>query len=45
MSVIDGMVLNWTLDKTQFPLASYGPAIIDVYLAGLGLKIKANRGG
>ena len=43
MSVIDGMVLNWTLDKTQFPLASYGPAIIDTYLAGLGLKAVAEQ--
>ena len=38
MSVIDGLVLNWTLDKALFPLGSYGPALIDTYLAGLGLK-------
>ena len=43
MSVIDGLVLNWTLDKTLFPLASYGPALIDTYLAGLGLKFAPEK--
>ena len=45
MSVIDGLVMNWTLDKTLFPLASYGPAIIDTYLAGLGLRTAGHQGG
>jgi TetR/AcrR family acrAB operon transcriptional repressor len=35
MAVTDGLVVNWTLDKTLFPLADYGPTIIDAYLAGL----------
>ncbi len=43
MSVIDGLVLNWTLDKTLFPLASYGPSLIDTYLAGLGLKFAPEK--
>ena len=37
ISVVDGLVTNWTLDKTSFPLATYGPRIVDVYLAGLRL--------
>ena len=36
VSLIDGLVLNWTMDKTLFPLAEYGPAAIDAYLTGLG---------
>ena len=35
ITVVDGMVTNWTLDKSSFPLAIYGPRIIDAYLAGL----------
>ncbi len=35
MSVIDGLVVNWTLDPQLFPLAEYGPAAIDTYFAGL----------
>jgi TetR/AcrR family acrAB operon transcriptional repressor len=35
MAVVDGLVLNWTLDSTLFPLATFGPRIIDAYLAGL----------
>ncbi len=35
MAVVDGLVLNWTLDAALFPLASYGPLIIDAYLHGL----------
>ncbi|MEO8410384.1 MAG: TetR family transcriptional regulator [Propionivibrio sp.] len=33
--LVDGLVVNWTLDNSLFPLRSYGPAIIDAYLAGL----------
>ena len=44
MSVIDGLVLNWTLDKALFPLASYGPALIDTYLSGLGLMFAPEKG-
>lgn len=35
IAVVDGLVLNWTLDSTLFPLASFGPMIVDTYLAGL----------
>lgn len=35
MAVVDGLMVNWTLDSSLFPLASFGPAIIDAYLAGL----------
>lgn len=35
MAVADGLVVNWTLDNTLFPLASYARVIIDAYLAGL----------
>lgn len=43
MSVVDGLVLNWTIDKNLFPLASYGPPIIDTYLAGLGLTFSDEK--
>lgn len=43
MAVVDGLVLNWTLDPALFPLATFGPAIIDTYLAGLGATPKAGR--
>ena len=43
MSVVDGLVLNWTLERKLFPLASYGPAIIDIFLAGLGLKLSPEK--
>ena len=36
MAVVDGLVVNWTLDNQLFPLAKFGPAIVDSYLAGLG---------
>lgn len=35
MAVVDGLVVNWTLDSTLFPLASFGPVIVDGYLRGL----------
>lgn len=37
MAVLDGLVVNWTLDSTLFPLASFGPAVVDCYLAGLSV--------
>ncbi|WP_153112170.1 TetR family transcriptional regulator [Propionivibrio limicola] len=37
MVLVDGLVLNWTLDHTLFPLDSFGPAIIETYLAGLAV--------
>ena len=35
MAVVDGLVLNWTLGKTLFPLDRFGPVILDTYLNGL----------
>lgn len=35
MAVVDGLVVNWTLDSSLFALASFGPTIVDAYLAGL----------
>jgi TetR/AcrR family acrAB operon transcriptional repressor len=35
MAVIDGLVVNWTLDSGLFPLAEFGARIVDTYLAGL----------
>jgi TetR/AcrR family acrAB operon transcriptional repressor len=35
MAVVDGLVVNWTLDNGLFPLARFGPKIVDSYLAGL----------
>lgn len=35
MAVMDGLIVNWTLDPQLFPLADYGAKIIDSYLAGL----------
>ena len=35
MAVVDGLVVNWTLDRSSFSLDSYGPMIVDAYLAGL----------
>ncbi len=38
MAVIDGLVVNWTLDQSLFPLAEFGPGIVDAYLTGLRSK-------
>jgi TetR/AcrR family acrAB operon transcriptional repressor len=35
MAMVDGLVVNWTLDSTLFPLASFGPALVDTYLDAL----------
>lgn len=35
VALIDGMVVNFTLEKSTFPLAAFAPAILDAYLAGL----------
>ena len=39
IAVMDGLIVNWTLDQTLFPLDSYGPLIIDAYLAGLRTEL------
>jgi TetR/AcrR family acrAB operon transcriptional repressor len=43
MSIVDGLVVNWTLDNKLFPLAKFGPAIIDLYLNGLAMNGDADR--
>ncbi|MCP5158500.1 MAG: TetR family transcriptional regulator [Gammaproteobacteria bacterium] len=35
MALLDGLVVNWTLEPSLFPLTEYAPGIIDTYLAGL----------
>lgn len=35
MAVVDGLMVNWTLEPSLFPLTDYASAIIDAYLAGL----------
>jgi TetR/AcrR family transcriptional regulator, acrAB operon repressor len=35
MAIVDGLVVNWTLDPHLFPLASFGPSVVDHYLAGV----------
>lgn len=35
MALLDGLVVNWTLEPTLFPLADYAPGVVDAYLAGL----------
>ena len=37
VSLIDGLVVNFTLEKSTFPLAGYAPAVLDAYLAGLNV--------
>ena len=44
MAVVDGLVLNWTLDRTLFPLARYGPTIVDTYFAGLCANVRPQGG-
>ena len=39
IAIVDGLVANWALDQSMFPLASYGPQVIDTYLTGLGLVV------
>jgi len=35
MALIDGLVVNWTLNSALFPLDRYGPVILESYLDGL----------
>jgi TetR/AcrR family acrAB operon transcriptional repressor len=35
MAIVDGLVANWTLDNSAFPLVDAGTRIIDSYLSGL----------
>lgn len=44
MCVVDGIVANWTLDPSAFPLVGVGAEIIDHYLAGLRLSRRQKTG-
>lgn len=35
MAVIDGLIVNWTLDSGLFPLDRFGTGVVDAYLAGI----------
>lgn len=35
IALVDGLLMNWTLDHQLFPLADYAEPIIDTYLDGL----------
>ncbi len=37
-ALIDGLIQNWLLDKEAFDLVEVGEQVMNVYLAGLGLK-------
>lgn len=36
MALIDGLIVNWTLNPRMFPLERYVEGIVDTYLRGLG---------
>lgn len=35
IALLDGLVVNWTLEPALFPLAEYAPGVVATYLAGL----------
>lgn len=37
-AIIDGLIQNWLLDRDAFDLVAVGQDVMDIYLAGLGLK-------
>lgn len=42
ISLIDGLLFNWTKDPQMFPLASYARPLLDTYFRGLGVIRPAN---
>lgn len=40
-ALVDGLIRNWLLDPTAFDLPRLTEQVVDVYLAGLGLRHKA----
>jgi len=38
ISLLDGLLFNWTKDPLMFPLDSYAQPILDAYFRGLGTK-------
>ena len=39
IALLDGLVVNWTLEPKLFPLAEYASTIVDVYLRGLSADV------
>jgi TetR/AcrR family transcriptional regulator, acrAB operon repressor len=37
ISLIDGLLFNWTKDPLMFPLGSYAPPLLNAYFRGLGV--------
>ncbi|MFT3847955.1 MAG: TetR family transcriptional regulator [Propionivibrio sp.] len=42
VALIDGLVVNFTQEKSTFPMDSYAPVILDTYLAGLSVAPPAS---
>ena len=40
VAIVDGLVVNWTLNREQFPLEEYAPKLIGIFLDGLGYQPK-----
>lgn len=38
MALLDGLMVNWTLDPSRFPLGQFATGIVDSYLDGLRKK-------
>ncbi|TPW16849.1 MAG: TetR/AcrR family transcriptional regulator acrAB operon repressor, partial [Halothiobacillaceae bacterium] len=38
MALLDGLMVNWTLDPSRFPLDKFAAGIVDGYLEGLRRK-------
>lgn len=41
ISLLDGLLFNWTKDPQMFPLASYAQPVLGAYFRGLGLNSPA----
>jgi hypothetical protein len=35
MSLVSGLIANWVLDPSSFPLARHAEALVDIYFRGL----------
>lgn len=42
-AMTDGLIQNWLLDTTAFDLVASSEQVIEIYLAGLGFRIKPGR--
>ena len=43
ISLVDGLLFNWTKNPQMFPLESYAQPILDIYFRGLGQHPAKNR--